>query len=191
MRNFIIFDGKRYSVCGSQKISLNNKLSNEKTKNKIDINYHLYQNDTILDNNLSIPFINNIENDIFQYEIINDYYMITKMKECIELDKNNGLNSNIYYLRFIKSLPWTKELDAVIDTYNNCSQILENHFRKKHDRQNITFCSVPIKYNRFYYEYVLWTSEACTECEKNEENGCPIYNKLNNFINKKFNNLKK
>lgn len=151
--------------------------------------------ENIENNEYNINFINedifDIELDIFKYEIINDFYIINKMRECIELDKIVGLNSNKYYLKFIQSLPWTKELDEVLDNYTNCSQLLENHFRKKPDRPNITFCKVPIKYNKIYYSYVLQTNEACIECQKDEENGCSVYNKLNNFINNKFNNLNK
>jgi hypothetical protein len=113
--------------------------------------------------------------------------MLNKMKECIELDKNNGLNSNKYYLYFIRSLPWTKDIDKILDNYTNCSELMENHFRKKPDRPNITFGNVPIKYNKYYYQYILQTNEQCIECQKNEINGCIIYNKIYKFLNKKMN----
>jgi hypothetical protein len=124
--------------------------------------------------------------DIFNYEIINDYYIKTKMMECIELDKNNGLNSNQYYIKFIESLPWTAELEILLNTYTNCEQLMENHFKKKPDKPNIVFGTVPTKYNKIYYDYVLQTSEACTECQKYFELCCPIYNKLSKFIDNKF-----
>lgn len=154
---------------------------------KNDKDYHLYQNDTIIDDNLIIPFISNINLDIFQYDIINDYFMITKFIESLKLDKEiGGLNSNKYYLKFIKNLPWTKELDSVLDTYTNCKQLMENHFMRIPDRKNITFCNVPTKYNKFYYKYVLQTNELCAECQKDPEICCLTYNKLDKFINNKF-----
>jgi hypothetical protein len=111
---------------------------------------------------------------------------LNRYKKCIELDKNNGLNSNYYYLKFIRSLPWTKELDNILDKYTNCIDLMENHFRKKPDRPNITFGDIPIQYNKFYYNYVLQMSEACIECEKEDDNRCPVYNKLLNFLKKKI-----
>lgn len=112
--------------------------------------------------------------------------MINNYKKCIELDKNNGLNSNIYYINFIKSLPWTKQLDEILDSYTTCSELMENHFRKKPDKPNIIFGNLPTIYNKIYYEYIFWATE-CVECQKNEENRCTIYNKIWNFLNKKMN----
>lgn len=153
--------GKTYIVCGSNKVSLYNKLIDENKNNFI------YE-------------------DIFKYEIITDFYMLNKIKKCIELDKNNGLNSNEYYLDFIRSLPWTNDLDKILDNYTNCSELMENHFRKKPDRPNITFGNIPIKYNKYYYQYILQTNEQCIECKKDEINGCTIYNKIYNFLNIKM-----
>lgn len=128
----------------------------------------------------------NMETDIFTYNIFTNFYIINKYKECIELDKNFGLNSNMYYIEFIKSLPWTKKLDAILDSYTSCYELMENHFRKKPDRPNIIFDSVPIKYNRIYYVYILWSTEGCVNCEKDKEKRCSVYNKIYKFLEKKY-----
>lgn len=179
MLDTINFDGKMYKVCDTNKISLYNKLVNE-NNNKVKT-YISGTNEFINDD------IFNIEKDIFEYKIFNDYFMINNIKKCIELDKNNGLNSNKYYLDFIYTLPWTKELDYVLNKYTSCHELMENHFRKTKERPNITFCNVPIRYNKYYYEYILWATE-CIECQKNDENNCLIYNKIINFLNKKIKN---
>lgn len=180
MLDTINFDEKIYKVCDANKISLYNKLVNEKN-NSNNYKVKTYISGT---NEFIHDDIFNIEENIFRYEIITDFYMLNKMKECIKLDKNNGLNSNQYYLKFICSLPWTKDLDKILDNYTNCSELLENHFRKKPDRPNITFGDVPIKYNKYYYNYVFWATD-CVECQKKEEKKCPIYNKIYNFLEKK------
>lgn len=184
MLDIISFDGKDYKVCDSKKVSLYNKLINDKKING--------SNNLITNNNNDV-YINddifNIEDDIFKYEIFTDYYIITEYNKSIKLDKISGCNSNKHYIDFIKSLPWTYKLDKILDSYTSCSELMENHFRKKPDKPSITFGNLPIKYNKFYYMYVLYTSEQCIECQKNEE-GCIIYNKLINFIKKKLYNKK-
>lgn len=192
MLSIIKFDEKYYNVCDSNKISLYNKLLNEKNNGscKTNLDKNLKTN-----NNFKEYYINdeifNIENDIFSYQIFTDHYVYNEYIKSINLDKSIGLNSNRYYLNFIKSLPWTNELDKFLDNYTNCSELMENHFRKRPDRPNITFGNLPIKYNRIYYQYILYTNENCIECQKDEETNCIIYNKLINFLNKKFSKIKK
>lgn len=178
MLDTINFEGKEYKVCDTKKTSLYNKLNNDKKLIKYNKENYIYDD------------IFNIENDIFKYEIFTDYHIISEYNKSIALDKKMGYNSNKYYLDFIKSLPWTYELDKILDSYTNCNQLMENHFRKKPDKPGIIFGNLPIKYNKLYYIYVLYSSENCIECQKNEEEGCIIYNKLIKFLNKKFSNEK-
>lgn len=176
MLDKIIIDNKEYIVCDDNKCLLYNKIMDEK-KNKLYIsgtNKFIYED------------IFNIDLDIFDFNVFTYYSILNEYKKSIELDRKNGLNSNKYYLNFIKSLPWTEGLDKTLDTYTNCNELMENHFRKKPDKPNIIFCKLPIEYNIIYYEYIFWATE-CIECQKDEDNNCIIYNKLWNFLNKKRN----
>lgn len=194
MLDKIKFNGKEYNVCDKNKTSLYNNIINNKKINGSDYPNLEKKLENKIKNKIEDIYINdeifNIENDIFSYQIFTDYYIYNEYIKSINLDKSIGFNSNIHYIKFIQSLPWTYELDKTLDKYINCEDLMENHFRKKPDRPNITFCNIPIKYNKLYYRYVLYINKQCINCQENEEEGCNVYNKLINFLNKKFSNKK-
>lgn len=183
MLSIIKFDGKYYKVCGSNKTSLYNQLYKNKNCQKKESYESLscgnkdgFINDDIF----------NIDLDIFSYKIFTDYFIFNEYKKSMEADISKGNNSNGNYLNFIWSLPWTEELDELLDAYTSCDELMENHFRKKPDKPYITFGNLPIKYNRIYYQYILQSSESCINCQKNKNNSCNTYEKLYNFLLKKL-----
>lgn len=186
MLSIIKFDGKKYNVCNSNKISLYNQLYKNKNSQKME----LYESFICGNNDVFIKDdIFNIDFDIFSYKIFTDYFIFNEYKKSMESDILIGNNSNGNYLKFIQSLPWSKELDKILDAYTSCDELMENHFRKKPDKPYITFGNLPMKYNRIYYQYILQSSEQCIECESNEEGSCNTYNKIYKFLMKKINKM--
>lgn len=90
-------------------------------------------------------------------------------------------------MEYIEKIPMTIELDKIINRYDTCNNFFNDYIRKIPDKPNIKFGNIDMKYNKFYYLYIIiCMNEICIDCQDSNNKSCYINDKMEIFFKKKI-----
>jgi hypothetical protein len=147
-----------------------NNIVEEKIVKDIDI-YNIY-----------IKELYDIDVNILNYKIYNDYIIFKDLKGIIKECKENNLGKEKYY-KYIDNSPDGKIIDHHLKLYDyNCERIWNNIIKKNVLNKEGVFKII-------YYDYIIGCLDGCEDCDSEEYGECKykiiIYNYFETKLEKK------